>query len=259
VASTTFSNPLPLLLTISGGAVVLETGDSWRDTFVATLRGDGEKLPGLFITQTSYNASYASGRRVAKPATPTKGMNIDKMKEYVDMISNHVHMPSILIMDRLSSHTSPQVLQHIKTKVFHDGTEKLKVLLLPAKTSFLISPCDNSFFSAFKTHFSTLNRCTLALKREACDSAYQSVTRTSVANLFRHCGIVTSETIEQIEARLAKGMTCVLSDKDHEYKDFFDSWKSGTLENASLPPPPRRVEDDLYIPDDSLLDGDYYM
>ena len=132
---------------------MLENGDSWRDTFVATLRGDGVKLPSFFITQTSHTATYASGRRIPKHVTPIKGMNNDKMKEWIDMISEHVDQPSLLILDQASSHKSPTVIEHIGTKVLPDGTPKFQPLLLPAKASFLISPCDNSFFSAFKTHF----------------------------------------------------------------------------------------------------------
>jgi len=259
LAHTTFSNLYPLLLTVSGGAVVLENGDSWRDTFVATLRGDGVKLPSFFITQTSHTATYASGRRIPKHVTPIKGMNNDKMKEWIDMISEHVDQPSLLILDQASSHKSPTVIEHIGTKVLPDGTPKFQPLLLPAKASFLISPCDNSFFSAFKTHYTKLNRHTLALKKQACETAYQAVSNTTVANLFRHCGIITTETIHQIENRLSKGMTCILSETEEEYKEFYDSWKTGALQDDDLPPPPRGVGNDIILPEDSLLDGGYWV
>jgi hypothetical protein len=64
---------------------------------------------------TYKNASQSSGRRCRRNEQPLKGMNVAIMKEYVDHVSLYVEEPSLLIMDRLSSHTAGEVMRHIDT------------------------------------------------------------------------------------------------------------------------------------------------
>ena len=132
---------------------------------MATLRGDGYKLPGMFIIQQSHTARKSSERYVPKDVTPRKGMNKETMFDYIDEVARHVHKHSILLMDQAAHHTSGEVIDYIRAKMLLDGSTMFKPYLLPAKSSFLISPCDNSFFATFKRNFHTKSRDTLNKKR----------------------------------------------------------------------------------------------
>lgn len=67
--------------------MVEETGDSFRDTVALTVRGDGVDIPPFIIKHTYKNASKASGRRCNKDDKPVKGMNIPRMKQYIDHLA----------------------------------------------------------------------------------------------------------------------------------------------------------------------------
>ena len=131
-------------------AVVEEKGDAFRDTVALTVRGDGVDIPPFFIKHTYRNASRASGRRCEKDAEPVRGMNISRMIEYVRFIADYIEKPSLLIMDRLSSHTSGQVIQEINSLRTEDGKNLLIPILIPPKTAFLISPLDMGVIAAIK-------------------------------------------------------------------------------------------------------------
>jgi hypothetical protein len=117
--------------------VVLEDGESFRDTMAATLSSSGAWIPPFYIRSEYANASKASGRRPEVGKKPVKGMNIPKMKEYADHLDKYVDEPSVLVMDRLSSHTSKEIINYLESKTCSDGTQKFDVLLLPAKGAFL--------------------------------------------------------------------------------------------------------------------------
>lgn len=90
-----------------------ETGDSFRDTLALTVRGDGVDIPPFIIVHTYKSASKVSGRRCQAGEEPIRGMNVKRMIDYIDHISQYVQETSLLILDRLSSHTSGKVNQHI--------------------------------------------------------------------------------------------------------------------------------------------------
>lgn len=120
--------------------MVLETGDKFRDTLALTVRGDGVDIPPYIIVHTYKNASSASGRGCLAGETPVKGMDTSRMISYIDHISQYVHETSLLLMDRLSSHTASSVRQHIESKMTPGGERMFIPIYLPPKTSFLISP-----------------------------------------------------------------------------------------------------------------------
>lgn len=84
-------------------------------------------------------------------------MNNARMKQYVDCISDYVQEPSLLIMDRLSSHTAGEVIRHVCSKVTFNGEQLLFPILIPPKTAFLISPLDMGAIGAFKAHYYKLD------------------------------------------------------------------------------------------------------
>jgi len=95
---------------------VQQQGDRFRDTLALTVRGDGVDIPPYFILHTYKNAAKASGRRCPASEDPVKGMNNKRMKRYINHVAKYVSEPSLFIMDRLSSHTSAKVLNHIRSK-----------------------------------------------------------------------------------------------------------------------------------------------
>jgi len=120
----------------------LSEGDRFRDTAALTVRADGVDIPPFLIKGQVGNASKASGRRPKKGEKPVKGMYKDHMKKYADHVSQYVTEPSLLLLDRASSHTSKEVIEYFEDFLTGDGQALFKVLLLPAKTAFLVSALD---------------------------------------------------------------------------------------------------------------------
>ena len=133
--------------------MVKQFPDTFRDTMVATVRGDGVDIPPFFIKTQSKSASYASGRRAPPDTKLTKGMDNEQMSLWLDHLMNYVNEPIILLMDRLSVHYSKSTMQKIKSMRLPDGRGAITMRLLPAKTAFLLSPLDMGAFAAMKTYF----------------------------------------------------------------------------------------------------------
>lgn len=131
---------------------------------VVTVRGDGKKFPPYYIMTEYKNASKASGRRPESGKTAVKGMNKQYMKAYIEFLASHVRKPSILLMDRHSSHKSKEVIEYIESFRCVGGEQKLQVKLFPPKSSFLISPCDMGVIAQHKSKFYKFERSTSGLK-----------------------------------------------------------------------------------------------
>jgi hypothetical protein len=143
--------------------VVKDKGDRFRDTLVLAIRADGVDIPHMFVKGDYLNAPIASGRRPVSGQRLAKGMTIPLMKEYYDHLAKYVEKPSLVVMDRLSSHTSKQTLKYLESFRTADGRQKFIPLLLKPKTAFLISPLDNSAIGLFKKNFYKYDRSTLKL------------------------------------------------------------------------------------------------
>jgi hypothetical protein len=210
--------------------VVKEEGDRFRDTVALTIRGDGIDIPPFFIAHTYKTASKASGRRCKGDEDPVKGMNIPRMKLYIDHIAQYVVKTSVLVMDRLSSHTSAEVRRYIESFFLPSGERMFYILLLPAKTAFLISPLDMGTIAAFKAHFHRLDRSTLFRKRKAVQEAWDMVSNESLVNICRKCGVIGEEDIESLRTRFLKQVVGLVPEKLAQHLDYYDSWSSGAVQ-----------------------------
>jgi hypothetical protein len=210
--------------------VVKERGDSFHDTLVLTVRGDGVDIPPFFILHTYKNAAKSSGRRCGANETPVKGMTIAKMKEYVDHVASHVVAPSLLIMDRLSSHKAGEVMKYIVSKKTQTGDQLLFPILLNSKVSFLVSPLDMGAIAAFKSHYRRLDRSTLDLKKKAVTSSWDDVSNESLRNICLNCGIVGEETLSSLRTRFMNEVVGQLPEHYMEIVDFYDAWCSGAID-----------------------------
>src|SRR5262249_45656459 len=153
------------------------------------VRGDGVALPPFTIIHTYRNASQASGRRCAANEVPIKGMNTDRMIDYINHVSQFVQETSLLLMDRLSSHTAARVRRHIEGKLLPNGERTVIPVYLPAKTAFLISPLDMGAIAAFKAnYYYRLDRSTIQLKLQAVHAALGAVTNEALRNICLNCG-----------------------------------------------------------------------
>lgn len=206
-----------------------ESGDAFRDTVALTVRGDGIDIPPFFILHTYKNAALSSGRRCRPGEQPVKGMNTARMIEYIDHIAQYVEEPSLLIMDRLSSHKAGAVRQHLVTKRTAAGEALLIPILLPPKTAFLISPLDMGAIAAFKSHYYKLDRSTLELKKRAVLQAWDQVSNDALRNIFQNCGLIGEETFASIRHRFRKNVVGAVPAELEEALDFYDSWKSGAI------------------------------
>jgi hypothetical protein len=101
-----------------------------------TVRGDGIDIPPYVIVHTYKTASIASGRRCSADDDPVKGMNISRMIDYIDHIAQYVQETSLLVLDRLSSHTAAAVRQHIESKRTASGDVMIIPVYLALKLHF---------------------------------------------------------------------------------------------------------------------------
>lgn len=219
------------------------------------MRGDGFDIPPFLVKGQVGNASKASGRRPKNGEKPARGMNKDLMKKYGDHISRYVEKPSLLILDRASCHTSKEVIGYLEDFLTSDRDQLFKVLLLPPKTAFLLSPLDNGVNSAFKQHFYKYDRTTFPLKKSAVKLAWDSVSNESIFNIFQHCGFNAKESLSSIRRRMEKEVLGTIPESLHPSKELFELWISGriSVDGADLL---RGV--DLERPmqlDDGTLDG----
>jgi hypothetical protein len=225
------SHPIPIAhLILRGNAVVLETGDKFRDTVALTLRGDGVDIPPFTIVHTYRNASAASGRRCAANETPIKGMNTARMIDYIDHIAQYVQEPSLLLMDRLSSHVAGAVRRHMETKMTPDGQPLFIPIYLPAKTAFLISPLDMGAIAAFKAHYYRFDRSSIELKLRAVHAAWAAVSNEALRKICLNCGIVGEESLDSLRQRFMGHVVGSVPAELEVYADFYDSWKSAAIE-----------------------------
>lgn len=194
------------------------------------MRGDGVDIPQFVIIHTSKTASKASKRRCGKNETSVRGMTIDIMFNYIDHLAEYVKEPSLLLLDRLSSHTSSRVLRYIRSKKTSTGANLLIPLLLPPKTAFLISPLDMGAIAAFKSHLYDYERDSLDMKKLAMEQAWIDVSNESLKNICLNCGIVGEEDIESIRGRFMKEVVGEIPEHLEEILDFYDAWKSGAIE-----------------------------
>ena len=210
--------------------MVKEQGDRFRDTLALTIRGDGVDIPPFFIAHTYKTASRASGRRCERDEEPVKGMDIPHMKQYIDHIAQYVDKTSILVMDRLSSHTSAETRRYIESQTLPSGERMFYILLLPAKTAFLISPLDMGAIGAFKAHYHRLDRSTLQKKRNAVQEAWDQVSNESLRNICLNCGVIGEETLDSLRSRFLKQVVSLIPEKLAAHLDYYDAWTSGQIQ-----------------------------
>jgi hypothetical protein len=243
---------------IRTSAVVKDSGDRFRDTLVLTIRGDGVDIPAFFIKGEYGNASYKSGRRPSPDHKPVKGMTIPLMKDYIDHLDSYVTEQSILLMDRLSSHTSPEVLNYLKRKRTAAGIQKFIPILLKPKTSFLISPLDHSAIAQFKKNFYRYDRSTIELKEAAAYRAWREVSNENLLGYLNDCGIVGSESTDSLYIRFMKEVRGGIPEKNLDDWTFYEMWMYGAVSVAGVPAPrgtPLEVPEQL---SNTELDGRYW-
>jgi hypothetical protein len=224
------ANMTKRVLPYRNNAVVTQTGDTFRDTVSLTVRGDGVDIPPFFTLHTYKNASIASGRRCAADQTPVKGMTSERMIDYVDHVADLVDGTNLLIMDRLSSHKSNEVLHYIREWENKDGSQKFIPLLLPPKAAFLISPLDMGAISAFKANFYRFDRSTIDSKKSALTQAWNEVTNESLKSIWLNCGLVGEESLDSIRDRFKKEVVGIVPKEYEELIEFYEAWKNGVID-----------------------------
>lgn len=236
-----------------------ERGDKFRDTMVATLVGDGSRIPPFYIKGEVGNASKASGRRPKPDKKPVKGMNIAKMIEYAAHLDKFVNRPVILVLDRLAAHKSKAVRECFESYKCPDGQQKFEILLLPAKTAFLISPCDMGFFSMWKSKFYKLDRSTYDLKILAANEVWKTVDPIKVANFFVNCGLTSKESDQSLRKRIFKQVRGGIPEDLDEVREYYEGWLAGSYTVSGVRGPRSSPMEELTIPKDSGLNGVYWV
>jgi hypothetical protein len=230
-------------------------GDRFRDTAALTVRADGKDIPPFFIKGQVGNASKATGRRPKPGKKAVGGMNVALMKKYSKHIAYYVTKLSLLLLDRASSHTSKQTIAELEDYLTPDGQQMFKVLLIPPKAAFLVSPLDNSVNAAFKQHFYTYDRSTFVLKQSAAKLAWDDISNATIKNACRNCGLDPSVSLSSMREKFEKNVHGFLPEKLQPLLELFDQWKAGSIviEGADLG---RGVEYSRPMQlDDGTLDG----
>jgi hypothetical protein len=238
--------------------VVELTGDSFRDTMVATLDSNGGWVPPLYLKTQSGSASQASGRRPPPGVNAVKGMNNKKMMEYGDHLDRYVDSPTRLLLDRLGAHTSKTVRDYIESKKCTDGRQKFKIFLLPPKSAFLISPLDFGFFGYWKQMYHKFDRSTTSLKFFAANQTWKQVEAAKVVEFFAACHLVGNEREDTLRTELHSLLRSAVPEELEEIWDFYDGWKSGAFRVDGVSAP---REAPLIKPiqlEDAALDGVYW-
>ena len=156
-------------------------------------------------------------------------MNKDLMKKYADHVSQYVTEPSLLLLDRASSHTSKEVIEYFEDFLTGDGQALFKVLLLPAKTAFLVSALDNGVIGAFKQHFYRYDRSTFPLKKSAVMLAWDAVSNDSIANISRNCGLAGDESLQAIRERFEREVHGMVPEKLQSSLELYEQWIGGAV------------------------------
>lgn len=210
--------------------MVLEDGESFRDTMAATLSYNGAWIPPFYIRSEYANASKASGRRPEVGKKPVKGMTIPKMKEYADHLDKYVDEASVLVMDRLSSHTSKEIIHYIQAKTCSDGTKKFDVMLLPRKGAFLTSPLDFGFFGYWKGIYHKLDRSTPELKFWAANQAWKQVEVAKIIKFFEGTYLIGTQKESTLRKKLMAQVKSGIPEELEEVWDFYDGWVGGAYD-----------------------------
>ncbi len=238
--------------------MVSEEGETYRDTMAATLVHDGSWIPPFYIRSEYANASKASGRRPDPGEKPVKGMNIIKMKEYADHLDKYTDEPTVLVLDRLSSHISHEVRDYFESKKCSDGSQKFKIKLLPAKGAFLISPLDFGFFGYWKAIFHKLDRSTPELKFWAANQAWKQVETDKVISFFEGTYLIGSQKESTLRRNLMSHVKGGIPENLEEVWDFYDGWVSGAFKVDGATPPRKITFEKPKQLLDSELDGIYW-
>lgn len=205
------------------------SGDRFRDTAALTVRADGKDIPPFFIKGQVGNASKASGRRPKPGEKAVGGMNVSLMKKYAKHISEYPSKPSLLLLDRASSHTSKQTIAELEDYLTPDGQQMFKVLFIPPKAAFLVSPLDNGVIAAFKQHFYRYDRSTFELKKSAAKMAWDEVSNDTIKNVCRNCGLDPDVPLYTIRKKFEKNVHGFLPEKLEPFLELYDQWKAGAI------------------------------
>lgn len=233
-------------------------GDSFRDTMAATLDSRGSWVPPFYIKTQSKSASYASGRRPAPDEKAVKGMNNQKMKEYADHLDRYVDEPTRLVLDRLGAHTSRAVRDYIEAKKCNDGRQKFKVMLLPPKSAFLISPLDFGFFSYWKAEYYKFDRSAPELKFWAANQTWKKVDSDKVVEFFRNCHLIGNETEATLRSKLLELVQVSVPEELEDVLDFYDGWLAGAFDVDGVSAPRDLPFEKPTQLDEGALDGVYW-
>lgn len=223
------------------------------------MRGDGKDIPAFFILGQYANASYASGRRPDPGVSPVSGMNLEMMKAYVDHLNMYVEKPSLLLLDKLSSHTSKKTLRYIESFQTINGRQKFVVKYFPTKTPFLVSPLDNSLNALFKKNFYRYDRSTLEKKEKSAYLAWREVSNENIRSYFDKCGLVGKRSLKTLEEEFMKDVRGSIPEKNQSSWEFYEAWKSQAIEVEGVL---RSKGSPLEIPTqlpEGELDGRYWV
>jgi hypothetical protein len=128
-------------------------------------------------------------------------MKIEIMNEWCDWAKRYIPKGSVLLIDRISSHTNKQILDELKKN-------GITVLLLPPKGSLLLSPLDNGFFGIFKRKLSQemdLHPVSFGSPHfKAAIRAYNCIPRNAVVEFFKNCGLIGTDSLSTIKKNFQK-------------------------------------------------------
>ena len=159
---------------------VVSMGNYRRDTGVVSISADGMVDP-YFIEHSPQRTKTLNGQRTIVQKG-VAGMGTEQMIQWSLDFGNRFGHPNntVLLMDRLKSHTNKTMLKTLKSKNV--------CFFFPPQGSKLASVCDNPFFSVLKARLCKKDLSTTEKKREAFIELCQEFPQEMIKNFYKHCG-----------------------------------------------------------------------
>jgi hypothetical protein len=182
----------------------------------------------------------------------SKGPGVDMVKRWVDTVSDYMEDEPILLLDSLKAHKNKEVLE-----LLHELG--VRTLFFPPGCGKYLDPVDNSFNSAFKTHYYKQRRDTHIEMLRAIRNSYFKATEENIQHYFTCTGYLSNKPAHVVAEQLLSqgyGSGVISRRQQLAYISKFKQWaKCNRLlqkQDIRLPTPPNDGES-------TTLDGSYWQ
>lgn len=156
----------------------------WSDILYVAVCADGSVLPGVVFTSDDSlplrDYTHIKVLRVANTNAPGANTTLRWLDASEDMLLDE----PVVLLDNLGGHHNHQFKEHL---------ERLgcSIHFFPNQGGKYLNPCDNSVNSVIRRVYAAQQRRTHTEMLDAIDTAYGALRDETIANSFRHCGLLS--------------------------------------------------------------------